>query len=974
MKTSKKIVALAVFCLMVFNTVSVFAADRDVWEAATKKPYATALDMKKSEAKRLEVRKHPSKYYFEANGHLFTMEKANKEFQKDQAGFFAKLVKGNEEVMPVPAAELAVASVSAITKKTISVEFNHPVNAGESMNEIVVVAPNGNELIATGIPTVGDKTATYTFQYELNQTGTYTVKGTEAKIDYVTAIQDVQTKIKEDNSVYVTGKTVLADAVQISVDGESFVNATLSAEGEFSYTTPIMPSGEQQITIKAVKGTTVVQQKVTVMIPTADQVSVVSAKAINSREVEVVFSQKVEKSSAEQKANYKVTYDIAADNRVDQADLMPDEKTVILTIDSDGGGGVDVMANGKPYAVKSIKDVLTKTNNQKMVPYKGEAQLFSNTKGPKLLSVMKTTDNKFVLAFDKHVKNTAKVRVDGIEIGVGSVTAPKTNAGDYTLTTDAVTAAQAALVKPGVHTVVVADAEDVAGVKTTVQQLAFSISSDTTAPSVKQVTPVAFNAFEIQFSEPITNIADLDGLITGEHFKVSKGNFIYPYTVGNTATDGFKSANRVDGKENTYKVIINEKVKVGSIYYDLYDEGMSNVTLNISVKGYKDTVGLVGNLYNGTVTLQKESEAPYVLSENLNTVAGNDLKIKFNEELKGGAADIDKTKIFVYNGSNVKLAFNAVALDVANKDVVKITFGAAPPKHKIKVVFEQDAVQDLMGNTNNALTTYVDNRAAAAPLTIAQVHADGHAASVGNGLAGVQNADKNVITINYNVEMDDNAILAANYELDGAPLPVGTKVEFTDADKKIVTITLPEELYTVKVKAVLTLKTAITTADGSKFVATATYDEVSVPVALSDNVKPILTKAQFVAGESDTATKAIELTFSETLTAITADDPSTMDDFVVIIGGAEYKVVSIGKGILVDGSSAANTANTDMKVRIAVNESINTNNQVMVQVVPVGTKNATMVIKDNAATAGGTAAGNALSEGTTVTVQGKVAP
>ena len=108
----------------------------------------------------------------------------------------------------------------------------------------------------------------------------------------------------------------------------------------------------------------------------------------------------------------------------------------------------------------------------------------------------------------------------------------------------------------------------------------------------------------------------------------------------------------------------------------------------------------------------------------------------------------------------------------------------------------------------------------------------------------------------------------------------------------------------------------------------------------------------------------------------TTDNTDNIDDFVVIIGGAEYKVTKIGKGIGVDGSTgAADTTAGELKVRIAVADAININQEVSIKVVPVGGANKSMDTKDTATKADGTAdAGNALTAGTIVKVIGTVEP
>ena len=894
---------------------------------------------------------------------------------------------------------LKVNSVSAITAKTITVNFNRAVRAGENMNQIVVVAPNGIEIVANAVVAEGATSATYTFTNELNQVGTYTVKDTTAKADYTTAITSVDTKLNSDNSVVVTGLTLLADAVQVSVDGTNFVNANLAADGSFAYTTPILSSGAQTITVKAVKGSTVVTKTVSVNIPKEEQAAVSSAEAINPFEIKVVFNQKVEKSSAENKNNYAYKYDGKYDDAGTGTDksayiakaTQVDDKTVILTTNEE-------IVDGKPYQIEKVANVLTASNNQKMTEYKGEVKLFANTNGPKLLKIEKTPDNKFVLTFDKHVLNTTSVKIDGVDLSTASVTVKETNPGDYKLTTATINPAkpeEQALVSNGAHTVVVTNAKDNAtsAKVTPVQQMAFTITADTTAPSVKSVKADGYNAFLVEFSEPIydasgSEAVNLNSMVEDGKLEVKKGNFVYPKQVAAaTETAGYVSTSKAYG--TTYRIELNDNVKTTvngkDVYYPLYDADATTTQLSFSIKGYKDAVGLIGNVYSSTVTLSKENVKPYVKSVNLNTYyvdasSNKFMKIKFSESLKSGASDIDATKVSVYDSNNVKLKLaDSTPVTVVNGDTVSVELDSASaptnPAQLFKVVFDNGAVKDLCGNTNDAITTYVDNRAAATKLVITEADSSGAAASISAKQVGVANGDKNVITVNYDEKMGDSAILAANYKLDGASLPVGTKVDFVDADRKTVKITLPESLYSVASKATLTISTAVKTDDNTQFVSDANGNDVQATVALSDNIKPVLKDAKFVASSTDTTTKTIELTFSEGLAEITADTAGNRDDFVVIIGGAEYAVTSIGKGINVAGAGAGNTTAGDLKVRISVADAININQEVSIKVVPVGGANTKMDTVDTATKAdGSTAAGNALTAGTVVKVNGTVEP
>lgn len=103
MKHSKKLVALMVLCLMVLNSVAVFAADGDVW---TKMPapgqkYGAAADVILDSNKLDPILLTPEDYWYEMGGKVYEMTDLNDEFNKDEKNYLSNLAS-NKPGVPIP--------------------------------------------------------------------------------------------------------------------------------------------------------------------------------------------------------------------------------------------------------------------------------------------------------------------------------------------------------------------------------------------------------------------------------------------------------------------------------------------------------------------------------------------------------------------------------------------------------------------------------------------------------------------------------------------------------------------------------------------------------------------------------------------------------------------------------------------------------------------------------------------------------
>ncbi|MED4755598.1 Ig-like domain-containing protein, partial [Brevibacillus choshinensis] len=637
------------------------------------------------------------------------------------------------------------------------------------------------------------------------------------------------------------------------------------------------------------------------------ELKVESVSAINPAEIKVVFNNELDKSSAEKATNYTVT---AGGLTAGTAKLQADKKSVVVKLSGN-------LAVGSTYKV-AVANVLDAKYN-KVTDFTSSTQVFTDSKAPTLLSG-EVDGGALVLTFDEPVKNTMTVKVDGQTVAIASV---GTANGDYTATTAALAAN---LLTAGTHSVVVYDAEDVLAAnanKTSIQNTSYTVTADTVAPSVTGVTAISKDKFAVKFSE------SLKGGLSAANLVVKKGS----YTFGAGRFDSV-ALDLADTTNKTYIVDLNDSDAANPVFAT----GETSVSLSVTVKGYKDNADLYGAEFNGSVTLTGDAAKPTVLSQNLNSITGAKISIKFSEALASGVA-LDATKVTVKkNGVIVPLAATPLtlnAVDTSNK-TLDIELAAAATAGTYTVVLGAGAVQDLDGNKNDATTTTAAVASAEVALPLV-ADTDGTVSTVGG--VGTNTGEFNVITINYGEDMEDSAAVLSNYKLDGAAFPAGTTIGFYDT-KEVVKITLPANYFAIDTTAKLTASRSIKSVAGSIVeVDNVGKAESEVMVSFTDSIAPELTSAKFVlADPTDTTTSTIKLTFNEGINAIAADEASLIDDLVVKVGGNK---------IAVAGNTAVVTAANEIVFTVAT--PINLSQGATVDIVAKGSSNAALAITDDSA-------------------------
>jgi len=651
--------------------------------------------------------------------------------------------------------------------------------------------------------------------------------------------------------------------------------------------------------------------------PVETELKVESVSAVNAKEIKVVFNKEVNKEVAEVAANYTVK---KANNALTAgsefiAKLDDDKKTVYLQLTDS-----TKLNEGESYKV-DVADILS-SDYRAMNEYKGTYVIFSDKTAPILEKAVLRSDKSLRLTFNEPIVGTMTVKVDGVT--VANTTTAYPGAGLYTATTGII--GDNDLTKAGTHTVTVYSATDVSGNTAAMLTTTYEVKEDTTAPSVAGLLQDGQASFKIKFSEAVSDL-------TSSNIVIKKGNYVFSNTrIASVVLDPD------DTDDLTWIVTMN----AADIDNPLYASGESSVSLDVTVKNYKDSANLYGAQYNGSVLVSKDGVAPKVKSADINSVdvANKKLIVIFDEKVTNAAqAKVSVVKDGIFE------EISGVAVNGTDAKKVEITLTNSLSVGTYSVTFDKEAVKDLSGNSNEATTTTVKYDGAGSALTISADN-DG---SVGTEAAGIETGDVNKITVNYGKEMANSAIVLDNYRLDGAPLPSGTTIGFTGTSKDKVVITLPSGTIADGGSKSLTLSKNIKSVIGNTVKTASGADCILEIVNFTDNVKPVLQNGAFlVSNSSSTTTNRIKLTFNEKMAI------GDTNDFKVSVNGSSVAVSNVLDGVANDRHLILELGSV-----ISVNQAVNVE---VVEVSASGT-NISMTAAD--------IAGNKLTEKTNVTISTK---
>ncbi|SFA81057.1 hypothetical protein [Clostridium frigidicarnis] len=582
---------------------------------------------------------------------------------------------------------------------------------------------------------------------------------------------------------------------------------------------------------------------------------VVSAEAINAKEIKVVFNREVDEDSAEAQNNYKIYVGgDATGNKVTSfaSSLQDDNKTVILQI-SDNDENYTKLENGQSYKVEA-KDIIG-VDGKKLETYSGSFAIFNDNTAPSLVNTEYTGSTvKFTFDEPLNRESLPTVKIDNTTISYDTTNAFSEDAGEYELTVSLSGYDKAQ--EYGDHTVKISGATDYSDNTADILTTKYTATEDNEKPVVTSIEEDSQNRFIVKFNTEVKNF-DKDNL------EVKKGNH------------KFENVELVESNPKNNEFTFEVSDDDGNA---LYEDDENSVQLSVKVKDYTGTNDVFGDDVTSKATLNRDETAPEV-NEALNRVENNKtLVVYFDKDLKTvneGKISIVRDGVREYvntaevNGKRLEITLKESSLDDSIKTLETGTYN---------ITLEKGTVLDKADNKNEATSTsinYTNDEAEE------YVLADGAIT-----VEADENINKNVITVNFGTKMTSSALDLSNYTVDGVKLSdsmyAGTTVAFTSStNKSDVEITLSRGTVEVTGNKSVKLSKKLTT-DKGEYVTIGSDKEYKEDVEFFDDTNPEVSKTEFITSNSgDTTTKILRVTFTEEVTSNDASLDDLKDDFVV---------------------------------------------------------------------------------------------
>ncbi|MBY0123519.1 Ig-like domain-containing protein [Bacillus sp. S/N-304-OC-R1] len=333
----------------------------------------------------------------------------------------------------------------------------------------------------------------------------------------------------------------------------------------------------------------------------------------------------------------------------------------------------------------------------------------------------------------------------------------------------------------------------------------YNPAADTIPPEVKALQVKDEKTITVEFSETLSSF-------TASHLSIKKGNTTIKPAAIKDSSDGSKTKFDIELPASAYGA--NE----------------ISVRLNVQIKDYKDLKGNTGKTYERAVTINKDLTPPQFVQAVYDRNK-NEIHFTFNKNLKSGLPTVSKIKITDQNNKSLQVAAKS------NTDDKMIIDAKSLPDGVLNISVAEGAVKDntISQNNNRAFTTSVMKKFDQEKPEVAFYE------SSTNG---------QFIALFSEPVKTDSATSAANYYLEGHPIPSNSVLSIS-SNQREVTILLPEG--TIK-----TTNKYRVSASGVKDLADNAMTTYSAVITLSDNTQPELIRASL-------DNKNIKLTFSESI-------------------------------------------------------------------------------------------------------------
>ncbi len=626
------------------------------------------------------------------------------------------------------------------------------------------------------------------------------------------------------------------------------------------------------------KGQTTDKAKVDVPVVTP---KVESVSAINAKQLVIKFNKAIDKSTVIESDNTLVdglltvnalkkadgTNSAAVTPDAASASLSEDGKTLTVTLQTSEA------FDGK-YAVAVNKGV--KTADGVEVPAYSVILDVKDTVAPEFVSATaeaKTTTRTVTVKFSEPVQSSGVIAyVNG---KAATVSRPAGTPVDELViqTSDDLQAGQS-------YELSLLNVKDYAGnlIATNPFKTQFTVTANTSAPTVKDVKVTGENKLEVTF----------DKAVDGNSFTINA---------------------RILDVNGQLVTLLNATVKSGGKTVELTaasqipfgPNGTFTGTLLIG-SDVTDTLGnKLGTAYSKSVTFTKDTVAPTVTKVEY---SNGKLVVTFSENITNKASDLTGSSV-INDSTGVVTSLSSIAFGttagtharIVNNNQLEIPVSLSAGSYTLRLA--KGTVKDLAGTPNEnaaSINSFVVNATATNDTTAPTFTLVSSTNLVDVDVAGQNTnaAPNDEQTISYTVQDNSGLDLASvrdvnNYTLDGKPLPAGTYITTnyngTDSAPLTVTLHLPSDKITESKTTYQLVISNIKDKAGN-----VAAPQVSEQFELHEGVKPVLKSATISSGDATT----LVLGFTEAVQNVSADDFEFKVNGADITGAATLTSVTSG--------------------------------------------------------------------------------
>jgi hypothetical protein len=272
-----------------------------------------------------------------------------------------------------------------------------------------------------------------------------------------------------------------------------------------------------------------------------------------------------------------------------------------------------------------------------------------------------------------------------------------------------------------------------------------------------------------------------------------------------------------DSTHRTFDIVF---MGTGPDYIALYNNGKDSAQVYLSFGESKiiDVFGNANQQISRIITMNKVTTPPVLVSTKLG-LNFDSIEIRFDKSLSSVNADAISVRKNGYGTSN----FTA-RLSSSSDKVVIISYNGPDliTNGTYTLYFDKNAVTDLDGNKTAGFNTTIAVFNTSNPIT------DIEAMMIGTNQYKVSYFD-----VDYSpLKLSNSALSASSYTLNGNILPIGTEIYFTDSSKTSVIITLPANTVNYSDANAILRNIRVYDDAGNKI------DPQSLTVSVKDNVDP----------------------------------------------------------------------------------------------------------------------------------------